>query len=201
MQQLWRSLLLLLGVAIVSLSLAACGGARVDVSPGSSVQGNSATVGANPSVKTTTTSEKSTISFTANGGVNGSYTIESALTASKLRHGHKEFTIDLAQGEKSIFIAFYGYEGPGTYTLTNGVNGGDIRIDLGKNVGTWDLALEHASSCTLVVTSDQPGQLTGINRMQGRFSCQLLPAYTAHHPQDALKVTDGRFDVLIIVES
>ncbi len=38
----------------------------------------------------------STVSFTLHGGVKGVYTIHTSVPTSKLRHGYREFTIDVA---------------------------------------------------------------------------------------------------------
>ena len=127
------------------------------------------------------------------------YTIHTGTPLSKLRHGHQEFTINLANGDKSLIIAFIGYSGPASYTLSNRTNGGDVRITLGQQY--WDLSLVPTASCSLTVLSDIPTEQSGLHRMQGRFACPTLPPGGVDKPARAVTITDGTFDVLIIVES
>src|SRR5712692_8010314 len=49
-----------------------------------------------PTNATTVVNDVSTVSFTLSGGVTGAYIIHASLPTSKLRHGHREFTIDVA---------------------------------------------------------------------------------------------------------
>jgi len=49
-----------------------------------------------PTNATTVANVASTVSFTLHGGVKGVYTIHASLPTSKLRHGYREFTIDIA---------------------------------------------------------------------------------------------------------
>lgn len=140
-------------------------------------------------------------SFSFSHGAQSSplYTIHMGTPLSKLRHGHQEFTINLANGDKSLIIAFIGYSGPASYTLSNRTNGGDVRITLGQQY--WDLALIPADSCSLTILSDIPTAQSGLHRMQGRFACPTLPPGGVDKPAHAVTITDGTFDVLIIVES
>jgi hypothetical protein len=143
----------------------------------------------------------STVSFTLQGGVTGMYTIDDSLPTSKLRHGHREFTIDVAHANMSIFLAFYGYHGPGSYTLSRDINGGDVRINFYQESASWDLSMRPGAQCTLTITSDTPTMYTAIDRMKGAFSCPLLPSSSPNHPQQPVAVSDGHIDVAIIVES
>jgi len=150
------------------------------------------------------TDDVSTVSFTLHGGVTGTYIIHAALPTSKLRHGHREFTIDVANAGISIFLAFYGYHGPGTYPLSEEINGGDVRIDFDRENGEhifWDLSLKPKAQCALTITSDTPSMYVGIDRMRGAFSCPLLPSSKLDHPQQSVAVSNGHFDIAIIVES
>src|SRR5690242_15699783 len=121
-QQSLQTLLLLFALLC---ALAACGGTT-----GNQVQTDLAST---PAVTTPPPTLTNTISFTTTGQVSGSHTITSQVHTSKLRHGHKEFTIEVANAGQSVIMAFYGYEGPRTYTLEGHNNGGDVRIDFGKN--------------------------------------------------------------------
>jgi len=143
----------------------------------------------------------STVSFTLHGGVTGVYTIHASLPTSKLRHGYREFTIDVAHAGISIFLAFYGYHGPGTYTLSETINGGDVRIDFNHKSTSWDLSLRPKAQCTLMITSDTPSMSVGIDRMLGTFSCPLLPSSSPKHLQQPVAVSSGHIDVAIILES
>ncbi len=150
---------------------------------------------------TTVANDVSTVSFTLNGGVTGIYMIHASLPTSKLRHGHREFTIDVAHAGMSIFLAFYGYHGPDTYTLSEDINGGDVRIDFDHESASWDLSLRPKAQCTLTITSDTPTMDVGIDRMKGAFSCPLLPSSSPNHPRQPVAVSNGHIDVAIIVES
>jgi hypothetical protein len=145
--------------------------------------------------------KESTVTFTLAGGANGSYTVHAAVPTSKLRHGHREFTIDVEHAGASVFFVFYGYNGPGTYTLALVLNGGDMHIALGKNTESWDLSLQPQARCTLTIQSDIPTQSAGLDRMKGFFSCPHLFSSTPAHPQKPVSVSDGTFDVAILVES
>jgi len=147
------------------------------------------------------TNEMSTVSFTLKGGVTGEYMIHDPAPTSKLRHGHREFTIDVAHAGMSIFIAFYGYHGPGTYTLSEGINGGDVHIGLDQGLASWDLSLRTKAQCTLTITSDTPTMSIGIDRMEGAFSCPLLPSSGPNRLLQPVAVNNGHIDVAIIVES
>ena len=153
------------------------------------------------SIATILANEVSTVSFTLNGGVTGVYMIQASLPTSKLRHGYREFTIDVADAGMSIFLAFYGYHGPGTYTLTEDINGGDVRINFNHGSASWDLSLRPKAQCTLTITSDTPTRYVGIDRMEGVFSCPLLPSSSPNHPQQPVAVSRGHIDIAIIVES
>jgi hypothetical protein len=154
-----------------------------------------------PTNTTSAADNVSIVSFTLYGGVTGAYSIHASLPTSKLRHGHREFTIDVAHAGTSIFLAFYGYHGPGTYTLSEDINGGDVRIDFDQESASWDLSLKPKAQCTLIITSDTPTMYVGIDRMRGAFSCPQLPSSSPTHPQQPVAVNNGHIDVAIIVES
>lgn len=150
---------------------------------------------------TTGANDASTVSFTLHGGATGAYSIHASFPTSKLRHGHREFTIDVADAGMSIFLAFYGYHGPGVYTLAEEINGGDVRIDFNRESVSWDLSLRPQAQCTLTVTNDTPTIYGGVDRMRGTFSCPLLSSSSPSHPQQPVAVSNGSIDVAIIVES
>ncbi len=150
---------------------------------------------------TPTINNESTVKFTLSGGNSGSYTVYAALPTSKLRHGRREFTIDVEHAGMSVFLVFYGYQGPGTYTLAEDINGGDVHIALGKDMLSWDLSLQLKARCTMTVQSDIPTQSVGLDRMKGSFSCPLLFSSAPNHPEKPVTVHNGSFDVAIIVES
>lgn len=145
--------------------------------------------------------EESTASFTLTGGVNASYTLRAALPTSKLRHGHREFTINIMNAGVSLFIVFYGYQGPGSYTLANAVNGGDIHIGLQNDERAWDLLMQPAASCSLSVASETPTSSAGVDRLQGSFACPRLFSSAPAHPQQPVTLKSGSFDLAIVVES
>ncbi len=74
-------------------------------------------------------------------------------------------------------------------------------IALGKNAASWDLSLQPQARCTLTIQSDIPTQSVGLDRMKGSFSCPRLFSSAPEHPRQPIAVSDGTFDVAIIVES
>lgn len=155
-----------------------------------------------------TTNVRSTVSFALAGGVTGTYTLSASRPISKLRHGHQEFTIDMNDGSTSIFIAFIGYHGPDSYTLSENGNGGDIHIALAQD--TWDLSSRPLAQCLLTITSDTPIAYTNgdtptaysvIDRLKGLFSCPRLLSSNEKYPQQPIRVSNGRIDVAVLVES
>ena len=155
-----------------------------------------------PTDATAVANEVSTVSFTLHGGVTGVYMIHASLPTSKLRHGYREFTIDVADAGMSIILAFYGYHGPGTYTLARDINGGDVRIGFDQGSASWDLSSSSPKAqCMLTIASDTPTMYAGIDRMRGAFSCPLLPSSSPTHPQQPVAVSSGHIDVAIIRES
>lgn len=143
----------------------------------------------------------STLTFSAQGPVAGTYTLRTKQTFSKLRHGHKEFTIDLVDGSKTVFLVFYGYSGPGKYTLQNSANGGEVHINLGTQQTTWDLSMTPQASCSLDISKDLPTTISGLDRMQGSFVCPELPPGVSSAHSHPIAINNGYFDILIIVES
>jgi hypothetical protein len=145
---------------------------------------------------------RSSISFTIMSSVNSrSYTFEASAITSKLRHGHREFTIDIENAGQSIFLAFYGYNGPSTYTLAGKANGGDVRIDLGIGKTAWDLPMTDAASCTLTVNREDPTALIGVDRMTGNSACSLLASNNRTIAGQTIAIKNGSFDLLIVIES
>jgi hypothetical protein len=134
MRRQWQRYIVSIGILTLLPGLISCapGGNAADSIGNMPTNINAANSRAttNTSTSDPTDNNVSTISFTISGASAGTYTIHSTSTISKLRHGHKEFTIDLTNDGKSIFLAFYGYTGPGSYTLINSMNGGDVRVDL-----------------------------------------------------------------------
>lgn len=143
----------------------------------------------------------STLSFTAKGGLNGTFVLHTRNTISMLRHGHKEFTIDVVDGTKTVFLVFYGYSGPGSYRLSNPLNGGEAHISFGSEQTTWDLAATPGVTCDLTITSDRPSQYPGIDSMQGSFACPRLASVSANQRIAPLSMIRGDINILIIVQS
>jgi hypothetical protein len=196
-QQSWRAIFVLLGLAAL---LAACGNSPSNTLTNTGVSSSEVDI-------TTTTNATppptltNTISFTTTGPVSGSYTITSPLYTSKLRHGHKEFTIEVAHAGQSVIMAFYGYEGPHTYTLEGHINGGDVRIAFGKNTTAWDLPMTTGVACTLSIESDTPTPYVGIDKMKGNFTCPRLASTNPQMQHQSIAVSEGHFDLFILVES
>src|SRR5260370_9366618 len=113
--------------------------------------------------------------------------IHASFPTSKLRHSYREFTIDVADAGMSIILAFYGYHGPGTYTLSRDSNGGDVRIGFDQESASWDLSSSSPKpQCMLTIASDTPTMYAGLDRMRGAFSCPLLPSSSPTPPQQPM---------------
>jgi hypothetical protein len=190
-QHRWTTL-----VAITTfILLAACSGRGGTASTAGNAGGVTVRQAATPAP----VNDSSSASFTIDGALHGSYTIKATPPTSKLRHGHKEFTIFLTSGGNVFWIVFYGYTGPARYTLEAGINGGDVRIAL-NNAASWDLTMNPHATCSLLVASDTPTQEAGLDRMRGSFSCSALLSSNPRMPEKPISAF-GRFDIAIIVES
>ena len=154
-----------------------------------------------PTGSAAVSNEMSTVNFTLRGGATGLYMIHASLPTSKLRHGFREFTVDVADTHTSIYLAFYGYHGPGSYTLSERLNGGDVRINFYQQGVSWDLSLRPMAQCTLTIASATPTRYTGLDRMRGAFSCPSLPSSSPSHLRQPVAVSNGLIDVAIIAES
>jgi hypothetical protein len=187
---------LVLPALVLLLLCAGCAtpGAISSVGTKSAERGPSATA-------TALASTASLARFTFSGGQSASYTLRAPTPTSELRHGHREFTIILSDANLSLFIVFYGYQGPGNYTLADTVNGGDVHIGLEHDTISWDLLMQPTAHCFLTVTSDTPTSSPGIDRMQGSFACPLLFSSSPRHPQKPVQVSAGSFDIAILVAS
>lgn len=221
----WLSLAGMLGLLCLLL---ACGSYNTNTASQPAVGGASTPANSSPAGQTALTQTASTpvttapaannVNFAVSGEVAGTYIIASTTQTSKLRHGHREFTLDVEHGDQSFIMAFYGYDGPGSYTLNGLVNGGDVRIALGKdsspalptssqtslsqaskNTLAWDLPQRQGNSCTLQVISQTPTQLIGTDRLIGTFSCPTLASINP--AQKPIALNDGHFDLLILIES
>jgi hypothetical protein len=145
--------------------------------------------------------QESTIKFSLSGGKSASYILHDTTPISMLRHGHREFTIDIVDAKLSIFIVFYGYQGPGNYTLAKTTNGGDVHFSLGDAAPAWDLSLQPQANCALAVHRDTPTSLAELDRMQGTLTCPLLFSSNPAYPQSPVTLQNGSFDLAMLVES
>lgn len=145
----------------------------------------------------------STITLPLTGAIDHTYTISATprTPTSKLRHGHKEFTFYLTDGSASLILAFYGYEGPRTYTLSAVINGGDVRIALDKEARAWDLSTHDSASCTLTIATDKPTSQPSISIMTGSLTCPILLPANPTHPDKSITLTNAQFTIAILIES
>ena len=176
------------------LVMAGCG------SPGTAPSKRAAPLADSTATAPPVTSD-SRVTFTLTGGQNASYALYAAIPTSKLRHGHREFTIDVVDADLSLFIVFYGYQGPASYTLSSAVNGGDVHIGLHNDEFSWDLFLQQTASCSLMVASETTTNKVGLDRLKGSFACAHLLSSSPEHPERPVAVTNGSFDIAIVVES
>lgn len=189
-----------LSCLFIMVMMTGCAGAGSPVASGPPTANSTVSSGMSTSMASKVNQE-STLQFTLAGGRSGSYTLRAATPISKLRHGHREFTIDITQGQLSIFIVFFGYAGPKSYTLSKITNGGDVHFSLGDTAPSWDLSSQPTATCALMIDSDTPTALAGLDRMKGRFSCPLLFSSNPSDPQRSVTLRNGSFDIAIIVES
>jgi hypothetical protein len=143
----------------------------------------------------------SMLSFSTDGAMRGTFVLYAHNTISMLRHGHKEFTIDIVDGSKMVFLVFYGYHGPSAYLLSNPINGGEVHISFGSAQTTWDLTATPGATCELTVTSDRPSQDAGIDSMQGSFTCPRLAPVVSRQHIASLSSIRGYFNIAILVQS
>ncbi|HEY4382925.1 MAG TPA: hypothetical protein VGN34_00410 [Ktedonobacteraceae bacterium] len=176
--------------------LVACG----DAASGNATQAN-ALLQPLPTNRAISSSQPSVVQFTLSGAENGHFLLQGDGITSKLRHDHLEFTIFLAAGNRSFFIAFHGYTGPQEYTLQSVTNGGDLHIAPGNGQPTWDLSLHQTATCQLHVESEVPTDVVDIHRMKGSFSCPALFSSGSGFTRKTVAVRQGSFDISIIVES
>jgi len=196
-QHHWLAIFMLISLTVV---LAACGNSTSNALTGSNASSSQAGLATSTNA-TPPANLTSTISFTTTGQVSGTYTITSSLQTSELRHGHKEFTIEVAKAGQSVIMAFYGYEGPRTYTLEGLINGGDVHISFGKNATSWDLPMISGIACTLNIQSDAPTIYTSIDRMKGSFTCPRLTSPNPNMQHQTIAVREGHFDLMMLVAS
>jgi hypothetical protein len=154
-----------------------------------------------PTDASVSSTQLSSVQLTLSGAEHGFFRLQTDSITSKLRHGHLEFTIFLAQGDRSFFIAFHGYTGPRAYTLLSIENGGDLHLALGKDRSTWDLSLHQTATCQLLVQSEVPTSAVEIHRMKGRFSCPALYSSDPGASDRTVAVSQGLFDISILIES
>jgi hypothetical protein len=207
----WQRWFAALAIVSMLLVLLGCDAPDRATAPGmtSAVATASAAPGNQAAIASPTVPLTNTISFKLTGAVQGSYSITSTALTSKLRHGHREFTIEVDNSGQSVIMAFYGYDGPAAYTLDGVVNGGDVRVDPGKGslpgqtegATAWDLPQRQSVSCALRVSSDTPTQYTGIDRLLGSFSCPFLASTNPVLSHKSVALDQGRFDLFILVES
>lgn len=192
---------------IALASLSACSTPASAVAPphivsmqtSSSIHGRHASSDNAQSIATIVTARSDHATSNRQTAPDRSYVFHDTDQLSKLRHGHKEFTIDLTDGRNSLIIAFYGYIGPGAYTLENRVNGGDVRLT--ENGQYWDLSLLPTATCDLHIISDDPTSEIGIDRMHGTVACRQLLAGPLNAPSFPITVRSSVFTLSVIVES
>ncbi len=182
------------------LLLSCVGCATAGVAPAASAE-TPVTNNANTATALTLANTTSTAHFTFSGDQPTTYMLHTTTPASELRHGHREFTILLSDKDLSLFIVFYGYQGPGNYTLSDSVNGGDIHIGLEHDTISWDLLMQPVASCSLIVAIDTPTSSVGLDRMRGSFDCPRLLSSSPSHLQKPVKIRSGSFDIAILVAS
>lgn len=184
----------LLGLIIL---LTACGGGG---NTGSTTSASNTVV---PSVTMGTTfpnlvKPASVVSFTASGGLSGSYTLSDKDAASTIGASASGKALNLAVKDQdwNFVLGYSPYTGPGTYTAayTAGSNttGGVSLVNTG-NTKMWRLM--PPASCHLTIASDTPLTVEGTtyHEIKGSFSCPSLASLLSSAP---LTISNGQIDVI-----
>jgi hypothetical protein len=146
-----------------------------------------------------------TVSFTASGGLTGSFNAslpKGASAASYIQKGPTGKVLDVVVNSATLDfeLGLSPYPGPGSYTLlpfqtkpAPGTFSGTVRIS--NHQSTW--SLHPSAQCKVTITSDTAlnikVQNTPLDEIKGTFTCPTLtPDAGSATP---LTVTQGQFDV------
>jgi len=181
----------MLGLMII---LAACGGGSPNSTTGTNGTSSPHATNTAPSSGSGNIPTKSAVSFTASGGLTGTYTISDNNTASN--YAKKAFGI-VVQNQSWVFTLSYtsDYTGPGTYTIKFAPITGSVVFSSVDGTKRWEL--DPPSSCQLTVTGDTAlnAEGTQYHEVKGSFSCPSL----ASQSSSPLKLTNGQFDIVALV--
>lgn len=182
----------IIALALIVL-LTACGGGS---SGSSTATGGSKAASTPPTTSTNASTGKSTVTFTASGGLNGPYTVSDTNVLSN--YSPKALTLTVESKDWIFLMAVNPYSGPKTYTV--GVPKGTISLTSltnGAVGGSWHLI---SSTCQVIVTSDvdtSPSHATGTPQyyeIKGTFSCPSLEAQSAK----PVALNNGQFDIMAL---
>jgi hypothetical protein len=179
----WRIVLAVVGLALL---LTACGSGDAPTGPTGT-----------PTPTPIPFPAQSTVSFTASGGLSGSYTINDPGTGST----YSNQALNVVVGDQDWFftLSYHPYPGPGTYSFSNiSTNASWGSVAFSSKDGTKAWLLLSSATCQLAVTSDidlkTPASGPQYHEVKGTFSC---PTLTPPPPSgDPLAISDGQFDVV-----
>ncbi len=189
----WR---LLIGIVGFVLLVSACEGSSGGPTGATS---STPTATSTPAPATNASSPtKSTVTFTASGGLTGTYTISDNDRGSN--YG-KALTILVGDQNWNFSLSYSAYTGPKSYTFKfDASNPPWGSLVLASKDGTKRWSLTPATSCQMTVTSDTTlaaGGGPGHHEVKGSFSCpSLAPISTSAAP---LVITNGQFDIVALV--
>lgn len=140
----------------------------------------------------------SVVSFTAAGGLSGSYTLSDKDAASTIGTSASGKALSLTVKDQDwIFVLGYSpYTGPGIYTAAYTAGSsttGGVSLVSTDNTKMWRLM--PPSSCHLTIASDTPLNVSGTvyHKIKGSFSCSSLASLLSSAP---LTISNGQIDVI-----
>src|ERR1051326_7578948 len=164
--------------------------------------GNGAGASANVTVTPTTppVPAQSTLSFTASGGLSGSYSINDPGRGSN--YGTQALGVIVGDQNWYFTMSFRPYPGPGTYSFSNIPSSppwGSVEFASSDGTKAWQLI--QPATCQVTVTSDTAFKTVKgsppYHEVKGTFACPSLTSTT----ETALAVSNGQFDIVALVAS
>lgn len=143
---------------------------------------------------------QSTLSFTASGGLTGSYAISDPGTGSS----DSSQALGVIVGDQNWYftLSYRPYPGPGTYSFSNTPTDSSWgSVGFASNDGTKVWQLLSPATCQLTVTADTAFKTGGsspkYHEVKGTFACSSLASTT----ESPLAVSNGQFDIVALVVS
>jgi hypothetical protein len=143
---------------------------------------------------------QSTLSFTASGGLSGTYTFKDSGRGSS--YTSQELVVLVGDQNWFFTMSYNPYKGPGTFTFSSVPTSppwGSVAFSSTDGTKAWQLV--PPATCQLTVTSDvalkNARGVAQYHEVKATFSCSSLSSLTA----DALAISSGQFDIVAQVLS